>query len=130
VYYCTNRYDIVSTNKAILMAPLTLRSRDIGLRRQRWMDALLRTGGASVVVEAPPRVIYVPEFISQVEHDLLLRQVNKSPRTKWVQLSGRRLQNWGGLPHPKVRHITHSSLRPSLIIIMYFKNSCNFSLQY
>ncbi|XP_076011905.1 putative RNA/DNA demethylase ALKBH6 [Genypterus blacodes] len=54
-----------------------------------------------VVDDAPPTVYYIPDFISEDEETFLLQQVYKSPRTKWTQLSGRRLQNWGGLPHPK-----------------------------
>lgn len=54
-----------------------------------------------VVSDAPPTVYYIPEFISAEEESHLLQQVYKSPKTKWTQLSGRRLQNWGGLPHPK-----------------------------
>uniref|UniRef100_A0A667ZZL8 AlkB homolog 6 n=1 Tax=Myripristis murdjan TaxID=586833 RepID=A0A667ZZL8_9TELE len=54
-----------------------------------------------VVKEAPPTVFYIPDFISEEEEAYLLQQVYQSPRTKWTQLSGRRLQNWGGLPHPK-----------------------------
>uniref|UniRef100_A0A669DCV5 AlkB homolog 6 n=1 Tax=Oreochromis niloticus TaxID=8128 RepID=A0A669DCV5_ORENI len=54
-----------------------------------------------VVSEAPPTAYYVPDFISEDEESYLLQQVYRSPKTKWTQLSGRRLQNWGGLPHPK-----------------------------
>lgn len=54
-----------------------------------------------VVNDAPPTVYYIPDFISEDEESYLLQQVYKSPKTKWTQLSGRRLQNWGGLPHPK-----------------------------
>lgn len=54
-----------------------------------------------VINDAPPTVYYIPEFISADEESHLLQQVYKSPKTKWTQLSGRRLQNWGGLPHPK-----------------------------
>ncbi|MBN3319086.1 ALKB6 dioxygenase, partial [Atractosteus spatula] len=51
--------------------------------------------------QAPPTVYYVPGFITETEEAYLLQQVYKAPKPKWTQLSGRRLQNWGGLPHPK-----------------------------
>ncbi|XP_053184834.1 alpha-ketoglutarate-dependent dioxygenase alkB homolog 6 [Scomber japonicus] len=54
-----------------------------------------------VVGDAPPTVYYIPDFITEDEEAYLLQQVYRSPKTKWTQLSGRRLQNWGGLPHPK-----------------------------
>ncbi|KAM4608538.1 alpha-ketoglutarate-dependent dioxygenase alkB homolog 6 [Polymixia lowei] len=54
-----------------------------------------------VVKDASPTAYYIPDFISEDEEVYLLEQVYKSPRTKWTQLSGRRLQNWGGSPHPK-----------------------------
>ncbi|XP_034417107.1 alpha-ketoglutarate-dependent dioxygenase alkB homolog 6 isoform X2 [Cyclopterus lumpus] len=54
-----------------------------------------------VVNDAPPTVYYIPDFISEDEESYLQQQVYKSPKTKWTQLSGRRLQNWGGLPHPR-----------------------------
>lgn len=54
-----------------------------------------------VLTDALPTAYYIPDFISEEEEAYLLQQVYKSPKTKWTQLSGRRLQNWGGLPHPK-----------------------------
>ncbi|XP_072301400.1 alpha-ketoglutarate-dependent dioxygenase alkB homolog 6 [Eucyclogobius newberryi] len=54
-----------------------------------------------IVSSAPPVVYYIPDFITEEEESHLLRRVYESPKTKWTQLSGRRLQNWGGLPHPK-----------------------------
>lgn len=54
-----------------------------------------------VISDAPKTVYYIPDFISEDEESYLLQQVYKSPKTKWTQLSCRRLQNWGGLPHPK-----------------------------
>lgn len=54
-----------------------------------------------VVTGAPPVAFYIPDFITEDEEAFLLQQVYRSPKTKWTQLSGRRLQNWGGLPHPK-----------------------------
>ncbi|XP_033842817.1 alpha-ketoglutarate-dependent dioxygenase alkB homolog 6 [Periophthalmus magnuspinnatus] len=54
-----------------------------------------------IVTSAPPVVYYIPDFITEEEESYLLQHVYKSPKTKWTQLSGRRLQNWGGLPHPK-----------------------------
>ncbi|XP_075771402.1 uncharacterized protein LOC102456975 isoform X2 [Pelodiscus sinensis] len=53
------------------------------------------------VEQAPPTVYYVPDFISESEEACLLHQVYAAPKPKWTQLSGRKLQNWGGLPHPK-----------------------------
>ncbi|XP_062309932.1 alpha-ketoglutarate-dependent dioxygenase alkB homolog 6 isoform X1 [Osmerus eperlanus] len=54
-----------------------------------------------VVKDAPPTVYYIPDFITEDEEAYLLQQVYKAPKTKWTQLSGRRLQNWGGKPHLK-----------------------------
>lgn len=54
-----------------------------------------------VINDAPPTVYYIPDFLSEQEETYLQQQVYKSPKPKWTQLSGRRLQNWGGLPHPK-----------------------------
>ncbi|XP_026885301.1 alpha-ketoglutarate-dependent dioxygenase alkB homolog 6 [Electrophorus electricus] len=54
-----------------------------------------------VVKDAPPTVYYVPAFITEAEEAHLLQQVYRAPKPKWTQLSGRRLQNWGGLPNPK-----------------------------
>ncbi|KAI3378359.1 hypothetical protein SNEBB_004611 [Seison nebaliae] len=39
---------------------------------------------------------YIPDFITREEEDYLLRNIENTPKTKWVQLSNRRLQNWGG----------------------------------
>ncbi|XP_072532166.1 alpha-ketoglutarate-dependent dioxygenase alkB homolog 6 [Salminus brasiliensis] len=57
--------------------------------------------GEYIVKDAPPTVYYVPDFITEAEEEYLLQQVYRAPKPKWTQLSGRRLQNWGGLPHPK-----------------------------
>ncbi|XP_055732434.1 alpha-ketoglutarate-dependent dioxygenase alkB homolog 6 isoform X1 [Salvelinus fontinalis] len=54
-----------------------------------------------VVKDAPPTVYYIPDFITEDEESQLSQQVYKAPKTKWTQLSNRRLQNWGGLPRPK-----------------------------
>nr|XP_045011389.1 alpha-ketoglutarate-dependent dioxygenase alkB homolog 6 isoform X2 [Jaculus jaculus] len=53
------------------------------------------------VEQAPPVIYYIPDFISKEEEEYLLRQVFNAPKPKWTQLSGRKLQNWGGLPHPR-----------------------------
>lgn len=53
------------------------------------------------VDQAPATVYYIPNFITVSEENYLLQQVYNSPKPKWTQLSGRRLQNWGGLPHPR-----------------------------
>lgn len=64
-------------------------------------DNILEEFKTCVIQDAPPTVYYIPDFISEDEEAYLLEQVYKSPKPKWTQLSGRRLQNWGGLPHPK-----------------------------
>eukprot|EP00795_Rhopilema_esculentum_P002741 gene2741-960_t len=54
-----------------------------------------------LVTQVSPKVFYIPDFVSEAEEKLLLEKVYDAPKPKWTQLSGRRLQNWGGLPHPK-----------------------------
>lgn len=53
------------------------------------------------ITQAPPTVYYFPNFITESEEALLFQQVYSAPKPKWVHLSGRKLQNWGGLPHPR-----------------------------
>ncbi|KAG8448859.1 hypothetical protein GDO86_015800 [Hymenochirus boettgeri] len=51
--------------------------------------------------KAPRAAYYIPEYISEAEEECLLRQIYNAPKPKWTQLSGRKLQNWGGLPHAR-----------------------------
>jgi len=50
----------------------------------------------------PATIYYIPNFLSPEEEEELLFKIDSSPKPKWTTLSNRRLQNWGGLPHPKV----------------------------
>lgn len=52
-------------------------------------------------LNGPPTVFYEPNFISEEEEKRLIESIYAAPKPKWQQLSRRRLQNWGGLPHPK-----------------------------
>ena len=53
------------------------------------------------LTNVPDSLYYVPNFITVGEEEHLLSCVNNVPRTRWVQLRNRRLQNWGGQPHVK-----------------------------
>ncbi|TGZ64718.1 hypothetical protein CRM22_006236 [Opisthorchis felineus] len=53
------------------------------------------------VANFPSRLYYIPDFLSETEEQDLCDFIYASPIPKWVTLSGRRLQNWGGIPHPK-----------------------------
>ncbi len=54
-----------------------------------------------VVADCPAKVYYIPNFITEYEETDLLDMVKNAPKPKWTYLKNRRLQNWGGLPHPK-----------------------------
>ncbi|XP_012260840.2 alpha-ketoglutarate-dependent dioxygenase alkB homolog 6 [Athalia rosae] len=54
-----------------------------------------------ILPEVPPMVCYIPNFITPEEENEILQRINCTPLPKWTQLSHRRLQNWGGIPHPK-----------------------------
>ena len=46
----------------------------------------------------PNTCYYIPNFVTLEEEQSILQNVNKAPKSKWVKLSNRRLQNWGGIP--------------------------------
>jgi len=52
-------------------------------------------------ISIPENIYYVKNFIDANEERCLIDNVLSSPKPKWTVLSNRRLQNWGGLPHPK-----------------------------
>lgn len=54
-----------------------------------------------IYFQVPPKVYYVPEFITEAEENAIISRVYDVPKPKWTQLLNRRLQNWGGIPHSK-----------------------------
>jgi len=55
---------------------------------------------ASSRVGPIPHTSYIPDYVTAEEEQRILQNVYAS-QAKWTQLSGRRLQNHGGLVHPK-----------------------------
>ncbi|CAG9562789.1 unnamed protein product [Danaus chrysippus] len=53
------------------------------------------------IINAEPTACYVSEFITPDEEKYILNNIYAAPKPKWTQLSNRRLQNWGGIPHNK-----------------------------
>jgi len=51
--------------------------------------------------QIPDTAYYIPNFITEEEERQIIKCINSVPQPKWTQLSHRRLQNWGGIPHPK-----------------------------
>lgn len=53
------------------------------------------------ILQVDPTAYYVSEFITPDEEKYILSHIYAAPKPKWTQLSNRRLQNWGGIPHNK-----------------------------
>ena len=54
-----------------------------------------------LVPGVPLKAYYIPNFISVTQQQELIDNIYAAPKPKWISLSNRRLQNWGGYPHPK-----------------------------
>ncbi|XP_013196266.1 alpha-ketoglutarate-dependent dioxygenase alkB homolog 6 [Amyelois transitella] len=52
-----------------------------------------------LVQNVPPTAYYIPNYISESEESYIMSNIYSAPKPKWTQLSNRRLQNWGGIPH-------------------------------
>ena len=74
---------------------------------------------------APDTVYYVPDFITETEESYLLDHISKTPNPRWTQLANRRLQNWGGVPHPK--GMIAESMPNWLQVVIMNKNSLKIS---
>ncbi|GAY61353.1 hypothetical protein CUMW_209310 [Citrus unshiu] len=48
-----------------------------------------------------PTLMYVADFITNIEETQLLNNIYGAPLSKWKSLKNRRLQNWGGVVHEK-----------------------------
>ncbi|XP_077336556.1 putative RNA/DNA demethylase ALKBH6 isoform X3 [Lithobates pipiens] len=75
----------------------------VWLKAQEKMQSTLTAADLEthLINQAPQAAYYIPDYITEDEEEYLLRQVYNAPKPKWTQLSGRKLQNWGGLPHPR-----------------------------
>ena len=60
--------------------------------------------------KAPDTVFCIPNFVTEQEEENTLRNIHKVPKPKWRNLLNRRLQNWGGLPKPKVHDLSKDQL--------------------
>ncbi|XP_015791974.1 alpha-ketoglutarate-dependent dioxygenase alkB homolog 6 [Tetranychus urticae] len=56
---------------------------------------------SSSTLTIPDSIYYIPNFITEDEEEILTNKINDSSKIKWVGLSNRRLQNWGGVVHAK-----------------------------
>jgi alkylated DNA repair protein alkB family protein 6 len=57
----------------------------------------------SIQLEKVPETVFcISNFVNEQEEENTLRNIHKAPKPKWTNLLNRRLQNWGGLPKPKV----------------------------
>ncbi len=78
-------------------------------------------------------IYYYPDFISQEEETALITAIEASPVSSWTQLTGRRLQNWGGVPSPDgMVPVALPSFMPALCYRLYqvgvrfcYENECD-----
>lgn len=64
-------------------------------------EVICRSSSINICLQCPRTAYYVPNFITEIEESLLISNIYKTPKTKWTQLSNRRLLNFGGVPHAK-----------------------------
>ncbi|KAG5631671.1 hypothetical protein H5410_003388 [Solanum commersonii] len=56
-------------------------------------------------VGSVPTVFYIPDFITESEHDHLLKTIYDGPISKWKSLTNRRLQSWDGNTNKRRTHL-------------------------
>ncbi|KAB7497488.1 Alpha-ketoglutarate-dependent dioxygenase alkB-like protein 6 [Armadillidium nasatum] len=71
-----------------------------------------------IVNKAPAKAFYIPNFINEEEEKIILKKLYEAPKPKWVQLSNRRLQNWGRISSfQRNGSRIHSIKRRSLLVL-------------